>query len=170
MFDIENLYKCITSVGTLLAGIGAILAACTWTKQIKYKKRYEAAENLGKCFLDFLQVYRIYFYDVYRKSVNNKNAISAIDLEGEDYKEQFSLYVNSWLNMKYYLSKKEIEAFTYKPHEIHSRFIQLLSKRNGNSGSDGYDITYKFEEEIANIFENGLKQVKDLREKKLFNF
>ena len=117
-------------------------------------------------------IYRIYFYDVHRKLVNNKNATSAIEFEGLDYQDKFSLYVNSWLNMKYYLSKKEIEAFT---QEIDKRFIQLLPKRNDNRRSDGnhkmdLDITYKFEVEIANIFENGLKQVKDLREKKLFNF
>ena len=178
MFDIENLYKFITSVGTLLAGIGAILAAYTWRKQIKYKKRYEAAENLEKCFLDYCDNFYKHYYGCIRELRKNKQATAVIELYPDvpsiisDKYRDFSF---AWRKMETSLDKKEIEKFTYTANYIQQKFIGTIPSKTTDLDKDGnYTLSdnaeWIFEEKIDNLRKDGLSQIKKIYGKKLFNF
>lgn len=162
------------SLGGLLTGLSAFIAATTWKKQIKYKKRYVAAEKIKKCFLDYVHYFYNYYYMVLKELRKNNQALCENELvleEREILDKKYLSYLYAWEEMEYYLKEKEIKKFIYKPKYLQTELLEMLPSKNSGIDEDGYyklpDMgkhTIKFENEMSKIRKDGLFKVKSFRE------
>ncbi len=162
----------LSDIGTFLAGISAMFALWTWKKQIKYKKRYETAEELEKTFKDYVHYFYDYYYMALKKLRENKEVLSDIELELEErtiLNKKYLSYLYIWEEMEYFLTKKEIKNYFYKPEKLQNQFSKKLPFRSSDIDKEGFyklKIDNSFDGEMIKIRREGLKQIKNIRESK----
>lgn len=161
----------LADIGTFLAGVSALLALITWKKQIKYKKRYETAENLEKCFKDYVHYFYDYYYIVLKKLRENKQLLceAKLNLEEETIlTKKYLSYLYIWEEMEYFLTQKEIKDYSYQPQLLQRKLREMLPIKNNGMDEEGLykmNLDVNFDAKMIDIRQNGLFQIKKLREK-----
>lgn len=161
----------LADIGTFLAGVSALLALITWKKQIKYKKRYETAENLEKCFKDYVHYFYDYYYIVLKKLRENKQVLCEAELNLEErtiLTKKYSSYLYIWEEMEYFLTQKEIKDYSYQPELLQRKLLKMLPIKNNGMDEEGFykmNLDVNFDAKMIDIRQKGLSQIKKLREK-----
>lgn len=159
----------LSSIGTFLAGVAAILATFTWKKQLRYEKKYEDIDKLKICFVDYIYFFHSYYYLCLKELHDNKRALCENELnlkEREKLNEQYLSYLFAWEDVAYHLNSKEIKNFSFKPEELQKTLLKLLPIKNGDIDEHGF---YKllpnnnFESDMMKIRTKILFEIKNLR-------